>query len=77
MGTIVPAKFPSVLLEGADELEGADDEERADGDSGPGKPALEDGRLDHRDGYENRPHPREEVAEALADRDAEVDLVSV
>lgn len=53
-GTIVPA---SSILEGGKEREGADDEGHADSDAGPGKPGLEDGRVEHRDGHQDRPHP--------------------
>jgi hypothetical protein len=66
-----------LLLEDADELERTDDEQRPDGEASPGKPRLEDGRLEHGEGHENRPHSGEEIAEALADRNSEVAIEGI
>src|SRR5215212_2825212 len=65
-------RLPALLLEGADEFEGADDEGEPDRDAGPGEPGVEGRRLEHRNPKEDGPRSGEEVAEAFADRDAEV-----
>ena len=60
------------MLDGADELQRADDEEESDDDPRPGEPGVEGGGLEHRYADKHGPRSGEEVAETLADRDAEV-----
>ena len=70
-------ELPALVLEGPDELQRAEDEERPDHDPGQREPRVERGRLQHRRADEHGPRAREQVAEALSDRDSEVAVQSV
>src|SRR5438874_2730314 len=65
-------ELPSGGLVAADELQRAEHEDRPDDDAGRADPARGGGGLGEGDAGEGRPGAGEEVAEMLADGDAEV-----